>query len=160
VRNTADIDMMNHFEVIKIAKPEPWLIEAAAEVGLNYSRLTHEETNEFRIHVINRHGDRARHGKATVTNADFDRIPAIVKAPDMAIIGATRQGAFCNVYIKIDTGMTYVYFDEVLDSRKNKALRGSTFYKVTRPLSLDEVLNTVTRNDKTDISNAKILKMA
>lgn len=42
--------------------------------------------------------------------------------------------------------MTCVYFDEVPDSRKNKALRSSTFYKVTRPFSLDEILNTVTRN--------------
>jgi hypothetical protein len=147
------------FSKTGIGSPAPWLIEAAASIGLDYSRLVHEVTNEFRLHVINRHGDPARHGRATITDVDFGRIPAIVKAPDMAIIGASRQGALCNVYIKIDAGLTCLYFDEVLNSRKNKALRGSTFYKVTRPLSLDEVLNNVTRNDKTDVSNAKILTM-
>jgi hypothetical protein len=41
--------------------------------------------------------------------------------------------------VKIDAGITYFYFEQIFDSRKNKALRGSTLYKVTRPaiLSLD-----------------------
>ncbi|GHV74520.1 hypothetical protein AGMMS49940_18220 [Spirochaetia bacterium] len=150
---------MNQFDKTIIGKPEPWLIEAAAAIGLDFAGLTHETTDHFRNHVINRHGDPAKHGTATVTNLDFDRIPAIVKSPDMAIIGAVRWGNLCNVYIKIEAGITYLYFDEVLDSKRNKALRSSTFYKVTRPLILDEVLKNVARNDKTDISNAKILTM-
>jgi hypothetical protein len=143
-----------------IGPPEPWLIEAAASIGLDYSALTHEVTDHFKNHVISRHGNPAKHGAATVTNTDFDKIPAIVKAPDMAIIGALRWGNPYNVYIKIETGMTYLYFDEVLNSKRNKALRSTTLYKVTRPLTLDEVLKNVTGNDKTDVSKAKILTMS
>jgi hypothetical protein len=147
------------FEVTILGKPETWLLEAAASIGLDYSTLTHEVTDHFRNHVINRHGDPSKHGTATVTNKDFDKIPAIVKTPDMAILGASRRGTLCNVYIKIEADITYLYFDEVLNSKRNKALRSSTFYKVTRPLSLDEVLKNVTRNDRTDVSKAKILTL-
>jgi hypothetical protein len=145
------------FTRVTIGAPEQWLIEAAASIGLDYAGLTHEVTDHFRNHVINRHGDPAKHGSATVANTDFDRIPAIVKAPDMAIIGAVRWRNPCNVYIKFESDITYLYFDEVLDSKRNKVLRGSTFYKVTRLLSLDEVLKNITRNEKTDVSKAKIL---
>jgi hypothetical protein len=61
--------------------------------------------------------------------------------------------------VRIEDGITYLYFDEVLDSKRNKALRSSTFYKITRPLSLDEVLKNVTRNDRTDVSKAKIMTL-
>jgi hypothetical protein len=151
---------VNKFEITGIGKPEPWLIAAAASIGLDYAGLTHEVTNHFRNHVINRHGNPAKHGAATVTNADFDKIPAIVKTPDMAIIGANRRGNLFNIYTKIEAGITYLYFEEVLDSNRNEALRSGTFYKVTRPLSPDEVLKNIIRNDKTDISEAKILIMA
>jgi hypothetical protein len=145
------------FEVTTLGSPGAWLIEAAASIGLDYSGLTHEITDHFKNHVINRHGDPAKHEAATVTNTDFDMIPAVVKAPDMAIIGAGRRGNLCNVYIRIEADITYLYFDEVLDSKRNKSLRSSTFYKVTRPLSLDMVLKNVSRNGKTDVSKAKIL---
>ena len=64
-----------------------------------------------------------------------------------------------NVYVKIANDMTYLYFDEVLTSRKNKAFRGKTLYKVTKAILLEEVLNNITMNRKTDISKAKILNM-
>jgi hypothetical protein len=150
---------MQPFEVTILGKPEAWLLEAAASIGLDYSALIHEVTDHFRNHVINRHGDPAKHGAATVINTDFDKIPAIVKTPDMAILGASRRGNLCNVYVKIETGITYLYFDEVLKGKRNKALRSSTFYKVTRPLSLDEVLKNVARNDKTDVLGAKIMTL-
>jgi hypothetical protein len=92
---------VNFLDITVIGPPEPWLIEAAASIGLDYSAFTHEVTDHFKNHVINRHGNPAKHGAATVTNTDFDRIPAIVKAPDMAIIGAIRQGNPYNDYIKI-----------------------------------------------------------
>jgi hypothetical protein len=139
-----------------IGAPAQWLITAAAEIGLNVSAFVHEITNQFKNHVINRHGDPALHGAATVTDADFYRIPGIIQAPDMAIIGAKRKQETYIVYAKTAPNMTYLYFEQVLYSRKNKALRGSTFYKVTRALTLDEVLKTVSRNEKTDISGAKI----
>jgi hypothetical protein len=150
---------MTPFSKIVISKPAQWLIEAAASVGLDFSGLVHEMTDHFRNHVINRHGNPAKHGAATVTDMDFDKIPDMVKAPDMAIIGAIRWGNHYNIYVKIEAGITYFYFDEVLNSKRNKALRSATLYKVTRPLKPDEILKNVARNERTDISKATILTM-
>jgi len=147
---------MSRFEKTTIGKPAQWLIEAAATIGLDYSRLSHETTNELTGHSIKRHGNRDIHGSATITAVDFDRIPEIVKIPDYAVIGAIRKNTLLNAYAKIDNSITYLYFENVLKSRKNKALRGKTLYKVTRPLSFDEFLNNVSRNKKTDISKAGI----
>ena len=147
---------VNHFTKTAIGKPEQWLIEAAASIELDFSELTHEITSHFRSHVINRHGDLTKHGRATVTEKDFDRIPDILENPDIVIIGAVRWSLPCNVYIKIDAGITYLYFEDILNSNRNKCLRGRTLYKVTRLLSLDEVLKNIARNDKTDISKAKV----
>jgi hypothetical protein len=140
-----------------IGKPEKWLIEAASSIGLDVSGLSHEITNHFKNHVINRHGDPAKHGTATVTEQDFKKIPDMLKKPDIAIIGAVRWGIPCNIQIKIYKGTTYLYFEDILNSNRNKCLRGRTLYKVTRPLLLDEILKNVIRNDKTDISKAKIV---
>ena len=147
---------MNPFIKTAIGKPEKWLIESAAGIGLDYSGLVHETTNELTEHSLKRHGDHGIHGAATITNIDFDCIPDIVKKPDYAVIGAIRKETLINAYAKISGGMTYMYFEEVLISRKNKSLRGKTLYKVTKPLSLDDVLKNVSRNGKTNISKAYI----
>jgi hypothetical protein len=145
---------VKHFEKSKIGEPEEWLIEAASSIGLDFSGYIHEVTNEFHEHSLKRHGNPEIHGTATITDADFERIPNIVKTPDYAIIGAKRKEILLNAYAKVDDGATYLYFEEVLTSRRNKSLRGKTFYKVTRPLSFDEVLKNITRNGKTDVSKA------
>ena len=142
-----------------IGTPEKWLIEAAASIGLDFTRLTYEITNEFINHSMKRHGDPKLHGAATLTEADFERIPSIIKNPNHAIIGAIRKEILINVYVKIDNNITYMYFEEVLISRKNKALRGKTFYKITKILSLEEVFKNVSKNGKTDISKAKIINL-
>ena len=139
---------VNQFKKTVIGKPEKWLIEAALSIGLDYSGLSHETTNELTGHSIKRHGSFDIHGSATVTGADFDRIPDIVKTPDYAVIGAIRKETLINAYAKIDNGITYLYFEDVLKSRKNKALRGKTFYKVTKSLTFDDFLNNVSRNKK------------
>lgn len=52
-------------------------------------------------------------------------------------------------------GATFLYFEEVLQGRKNKALRGKTLYRVNKPLTLAGFIKIVTMNKKTDISGAK-----
>jgi len=146
------------FKKDEICRPEKWLIEAGASIGLDFSNFIHETTSEFHDHSLKRHGDHQIHGEATIIDADFERIPAIVRAPDYAVIGAIRKETLINAYAKMDNGITYLYFEEVLFSRKNKALRGKTLYKITRPISLDEFLKNVSRNKKTDISKAILLK--
>ena len=150
---------MAQFSKTTIGKPEQWLIEAAANIGLDYSKLSHETTNELIDHSIKRHGDRNIHGGATITDSDFLRIPEIVKMPHYAIIGAIRKETLINAYARIHRNITYLYFEEILTGRRNKALRGKTLYKITRPLSFDEFLKNVSRNGKTDISKASILNV-
>ena len=99
------------------------------------------------------------HGKATIVEADFTRIPDIVKTPNMAIIGATRKGRHYIVYAMTEPDMTYIYFEQIFRSHRNQVLRGSTFYKVTRPLVIDDIKRIVTRNEKTDISEAAIVSL-
>jgi hypothetical protein len=147
---------MQPFEKTAIGKPEHWLIEAAAEIGLNYSGLIHEITNELVSHSIKRHSDALTHGSAAVNEADFGRIPDIVKNPNFAVIGAIRKNALLNAYAKIDGNATLLYFEGVLQSRKNKSLRGKTLYRVNKPLTLEGFIRIVTMNNKTDISQAKI----
>jgi len=142
---------VNPFHKTTIGKPKKWLIEAAASVGLDYSELSHEVTNYFKEHVIKRHGQ----GELPITEKDFEKIPAIVRNPDMAIIGTIRKGAVVNVYVKMETGITYLYFDEVLNSNRNRALRGRTFFKIVKPLNMGNLERIVIMNGKTDLSRAK-----
>jgi hypothetical protein len=139
------------FEVTEIGRPEPWLIEAAASVGLDFSGLTHEITNHFKNHVKKRHGQ----GALAVLDTDFDLIPGIVKAPDMAIIGTVREGVIMNAYAKREDGRTYLYFDEVMNSTHNRALRGRTFYKIAKPLDMAGFEKIVTMNEISDLSGVK-----
>jgi hypothetical protein len=133
---------------VSAGRPAPWLIEAAASIGLDYSRLTHAQTNHFRTHAMNRH---------TLQPDDFDRIPEIIAAPDTAIIGVLRFGALHNVYVKRIGGATFIYIDEVLDSRKNKLLRAVTLYKNKREKTLEEVIAIISGNGRTDISKSNII---
>jgi hypothetical protein len=130
---------VNPFGITKIGKPEQWLIEAAASIGLDFSALTHEITTYFVNHGTRRHGngeaERAQ-GQVAVTAADIARIPDIVKTPDCAIIGIKRHEEILIAYSKRfeDGTVVYVvYYEEVLNSKRNKALRSKTIYKKWEP---------------------------
>jgi hypothetical protein len=142
---------------IPLGAPSGWLVSAAASIGLDYGGLTHEITNHFQAHVMSRHGDPAAHGRAAVAPADFDRIAGLVAAPDFAVIGAERFGKPRNAYAKVYDDLTFLYFDEALMGKRNKTLRGATFYKVAKPADLAYFLRVVRMNEKTDITRAKIL---
>ncbi|GHV89161.1 hypothetical protein AGMMS50267_15210 [Spirochaetia bacterium] len=146
---------MGQFDKTIIGKPEQWLIEAAADIGLDFSKLIHEMTNELISHSMKRHGDPKTHGTAAIVMTDFKRIPGIIKEPDYAIIGGIRKDTLLNAYAKSCDGATFLYFEEVLQGRKNKALRGKTLYRVNKPLTLAGFIKIVTMNKKTDISGAK-----
>ena len=150
---------MSRFIKTVIGKPEQWLINNAASIGLDFSNLIHEITSELISHSMKRHGNPKIHGAATITEIDFKRIPDIVKTPDYAIIGAIRKETLLNLYAKIFNDITFMYFEEVLISRRNKALRGKTLYKITRALSIEDIMKNLTKNNKTDISKAKVVDM-
>ena len=142
---------MNPFHKTTIGKPKKWLIEAAAEIGLDYSWLSHEVTNHFKTHVEKRHGK----GALAITEKDFEKIPEIIRKPDLAIIGIKRKGKIRNVYTKRESGLTYLYYDEMLNSNHNKVLRGCTFFKIVKPLDMENLERIVIMNEKTDLNEAK-----
>ena len=142
---------MNPFHKTIIGKPKKWLIEAAAEIGLDYSELSHEVTNHFKAHVEKRHGK----GVLAVTDKDLEKIPEIIRKPDLAIIGIKRKGGIRNVYVKRESGLTYLYYDEMLNSNHNKALRGCTLFKIAKYLDMENLERIVIMNERTDLSNAK-----
>jgi len=142
---------VNPFHKTIIGKPKKWLIDAAAEIGLNYSELSHEVTNHLKSHVIKRHGQ----GALSITEKDFEKIPEIIRKPDLAIIGTIRERSLVNVYVKMVPGLTYLYYDEVLDSNRNKVLRGRTFFKIAKPLDMENLERIVAMNGITDLTRAK-----
>ena len=142
---------VNPFHKITISKPEKWLIEAAADIGLDYSKLSHEVTSDFKDHVMKRHGQ----GELLITDKDHEKIPEIVKNPDLALIGIIRKGELRNVYVKMEPGVTYLYFDKVLNSNRNRVLRGVTFFKIVKRLDMEKLEKIVGMNGKTDFSKAK-----
>jgi hypothetical protein len=142
---------VNPFHKTTIGKPKKWLMEAAEEIGLNYSELSHEVTNHFKSHVLKRHGQ----GALSITERDFEKIPGIVRSPDLAIIGIIRNEALLNVYVKMEPGTSYLYYDEVLSSNRNKALRARTFFKIVKPLNMNNLERIVNMNGKTDLSRVK-----
>jgi len=104
-----------------------------------------------KTHVERRHGQ----GTLAITDHDFTKIPEIVRKPDLAIIGVIRRGEIRNVYVKTEPGVTYLYFDKVLDSNRNRVLRGSTFYKIVKPLDMENLMRIVNMNGISDVSGAK-----
>jgi hypothetical protein len=151
---------VNPFDITKIGKPEQWLIEAAASVGLDFSGLTHEITTYFVNHGIKRHGNaetEKAQGQTAVTAADIDRIPDIVKNPDYTIIGVKRHEEILIVYSKRFEDGTAIYYEEVLNSKKNKALRSKTLYKKMGTVSGETLLKIVANNAHTDVSGVKMV---
>jgi hypothetical protein len=151
---------VNFLDITKIGKPEKWLVEAGASIGLDLAVLTHEVTNYFVNHGIKRHGNaetEKAQGQLPVTTADIRRIPDVVKAPDCAIIGIKQHGGTLIGYAKKFENWTAIYYEEVLDSKKNKALRSKTIYKKMGTVSSETFLKIVANNAHTDVSNIKMV---
>jgi hypothetical protein len=150
----------NQFTKYTIGKPEQWLIEAAGAMGIDVSGLEHEVSNYFINHSISRHGNEKaeeEQGQLPITNQDIASIPAIVKAPNYTVIGMKRYEESLIAYAKHFEGYTTIYLEEVLNSRKNKALRSKTMYKKMGVVSQEVFIKILSNNAHTDISNIKIV---
>jgi hypothetical protein len=151
---------MDKLVITKIGKPEPWLIEAAADIGIDVSEFSHETTSEFLTHTFKRHGndttERAR-GQIGVTPADIERVPEIVKDPDYAVIGIKRKNETLIAYSKNFGGNATIYYEEILTGNKTKALRSKTMFIKIGSLKQETFLNILGSNVLTDISGAKIV---
>jgi hypothetical protein len=72
------------------------------------------------------------------------------------LIGAKSKGRGILAYSKkLDDG-TILYLEEVLDSKRNKALRGKTMYKRKNTLEEQSFLRIITMTRKVDLTGAKM----
>jgi len=149
---------VNQFNKTVIGKPAQWLIEFAASIGLNFSDFTHEITNYFVSHSMKKHGnaklEKAR-GQVAITSADIDRLSDVINIPDYAVIGKNRNNEIFIAYSKRYGDGTVIYYEEVLNSNKNKALRSKTIYKKMGTVSKDSFLKIVANNGRTEILEVK-----
>jgi len=148
----------SRFDKVTIGKAEKWLVDAAKKVGLDIDGFKHEITNDFVSHVRKHHAHEkfeAERGQVAIKEADFGRIPKLIKAPDYAIVGARRDNKNFLIYAKKTADGTMLYFEEILAGRKNRALRGKTLFKIKGDIDEKKLASIVTLNGKTDISRAK-----
>jgi len=127
---------------------------------LNIDGFEHEITSEFVAHTIKKHGNEKiemSRGQIAVKESDFDKIPEIVKNPNIAIIGAKRNSKDMVIYAKEIQDGTTLYFEEVLSGNKNKTLRGKTMYKRQGGIEKEKLINIITNREKTNVSKAKII---
>jgi hypothetical protein len=151
---------VNQLNKTIIGKPQAWLIKAASGIGLDYSELYHEKTNDFVNHCLNQHGNDAtekRRGQLPVTLIEMDKIPGIIKNPDCAIVGIKKYGQLFNAYLKCEANSSIIYYEEVLNSKKTKSLRSKTMYIKRGSVDSDTFLKIVSNNAHTDISNVKMV---
>jgi hypothetical protein len=137
-----------------------WLIEYAKEVELSLEGYEHEVTNNFIDHVMKRHGNEEtehRRGQKAVTQADFEKIPEIVNFPDMALVGGKRGARIIIAYAKKLSDNTTLYFEEVIEGPKNKALRSMSLFKRIGNVDEKTFESIISGNGKTDISKAKTI---
>jgi hypothetical protein len=148
------------FEKTVVGRPERWLVEAAKAAGLDISGLAHEVTDNFVAHCKKQHGnaevEKAR-GQLPIASADIELIPDIVKNPDCVIIGIKKYGQTFNAYLKKEGDGAVIYYEEVLNSKKNKALRSKTMYKKMGKVSDENFLKIVSNNANTDVSGTKMV---
>lgn len=150
------------FEKESIGEAEEWLVNNAKEAGIDINGFEHDITNYFINHVLNRHGDPATEeaiGQIAVKEEDFNNIADIVKNPDRAIIGAKRNGDDILFYAKkMDDGST-IYLEQILNSKKNKALRGKTLFRKKDDIDENALLNIASNKGKTDLTKAKTVDL-
>jgi hypothetical protein len=153
-------EQMDKFNKTTIGKPAQWLIETAASIGLNFSDLSHEITNHFEKHSIKKHGNinsEKIRGQVAITHDDIKLLSDIVNNPDNAVISKTEKSEIFITYSKKYEDGTIIYYEEVLNSKKNKALRSKTMYKKSGSVSKDAFLKIVENNGHTEILSEKMV---
>ena len=156
----ANQEIKKNFMKMPIGKVEKWLVDEAKKAGLDIEGFEHEITNHFVNHVMKEHGNEKNEknrGQIAIKQEDVEKIPWIVKTPDIAIIGAKRGDDNIIIYAKEMKDGTTIYLEEVLSGRNNKTLRGKTMYKRKGAIDEENLKSIVTMNEKTDISEAKIV---
>jgi hypothetical protein len=159
-RNIGGVVANSKMQKTLLGLADRWLIENAKDAGLNIEGYEHEVTDVFVVHILKRHGNQAierGRGQIAITQADFVKIPEVIKAPDLALVGGKRGARNIIAYAKKMADNTTLYFEEVIEGSKIKALRSMSLFKWTGDVDAKLFENIIAGNGKTDISGAKII---
>jgi hypothetical protein len=116
---------------------------------------------------MNEHGNEkteTARGQIAIKEDDFKTIPEIIKSPDYVIVGGkyitgnSKGKDFFAYAKKLDDGTTH-YFEEVLDGKKNRSLRGKTLYKQKGMTDEQKFFNIVSNNKTVNLSKAKTISL-
>jgi hypothetical protein len=151
------------FTKITLFEADQWLVDMAKESGLDIKGFEHQVTSHFINHAIKEQSNEKREdsqGQIALTEEDFDKISEVLKKPDLVMIGAKNKNRNKTrdiiAYSKKFPDNTTLYFEEVLDGRKNKSLVSKTMFKRKNELTEEKFLTIVSGSNFTDISGAKI----
>lgn len=156
--DNASKDHVKKFERKPQGKVADWFVDIAKQSGFDFSGYEHETTNHFENHVLNEHGRGNENDPANVPveQKDFDRIKDIIDSPDFIAFGVKREGEDRVIYAKSFDDGTTLYFEEILDGKKNKKLRGKTMFKRTDKVTGEKLKKILSSNRKNDVSEMKI----
>jgi hypothetical protein len=153
-------EKLNQLKKKSLGKAVKWLVNHAKEIGIDIDSFEHEITDYFKSHVLKEHGDPEKEklkGQIAINEDDFEKIADIVENPNLAMIGAKRDGKDIFYYVKkMDDGTT-LYVEEILNGKKNKGLQSKTMFKRKKDVSADKFKNIVSMNNRTNISKVKIV---
>jgi hypothetical protein len=103
-----------------------WLVEAAAQHGLDISGYRHTMDGSAVRHIRKRHGDEAREralGQRAIADADMLRLPEVLDEPDVVIFGLKNpRGQDQLVFLKAFEDGTTLTVEEVRLRAKTLAL--------------------------------------
>lgn len=142
-----------------IAPAEPWLVDAAREHGIDIEGHRHVIDGSAVRHVVSRHGDekveRSR-GQLAVTESDFEKIPAVLAAPDAVVFGTKTRGKRDQIgYIKRQDDGSTLYLEEIRTGKKELAAVSMRKYPAAK--DFDSIAGTLPSNARGDGGNEPIV---
>ncbi len=136
-----------------------WLRQAAMQAGLDLTGFKHLIDGSAVRHVLKNHGDakvEQRRGQLPVTEADFERLPELVAAPDRVVFGTkNRLGRDQIAYAKRMDDGSILYMEEVRTGRKELAAVSLRKYPAT--MNVDSIVSTLDPNAQGDGGHGPIV---
>jgi hypothetical protein len=150
---------------LRIGKANDWIIENIKETtGIDMAGFSRNITNDFVVHVHNRHGNEKKENdrrQTAVKPNNLEAITEITEAPDYTMVGGklyTQHGLRdAVIYAKIFGDKTFIYSEMILQGKKNKSLTSSTLFIRNTVLSQEAFYSIMKSNSENDITNTKII---
>lgn len=116
----------NAHDQVDFGTVSPWLVERAAENGIDLADMTHSADTAAIRHILNRHTDEAvekSRGQLPIREADLRAIGAVLAAPDRVVFGVRNERSQdLVVLVKELSDGTTIYIEEVRTGKRKMAL--------------------------------------